>query len=125
MGRSGGRAQLLEDKERRAALRKQMHEIELTQPDPLPTAYAVANMAARRQMHILKIGDPKHKFEPVDPGLPSVLAEENGQRHIRALQPAVGAGKVACFAGKSAHCSSDGESHLADANGYRAGAHAQ
>jgi hypothetical protein len=67
------------DKERRAVLRKQMHEIELTQPDPLPTAYAVANAGGAPTIHILKIGDPKHKLEPVDPGLPSVLSEENGQ----------------------------------------------
>jgi hypothetical protein len=56
-----------------------MHEIELSEPDPVPSAYAVANRATAPQMHVLKIGDPKHKLDAVDPGFPSVLAEENGR----------------------------------------------
>jgi hypothetical protein len=68
-----------EDKRRRAGLRKQMHDIELTEPDPVPMAYAVANTGGAPKIHILKIGDPKHKLDPVDPGFPSVLAEENGR----------------------------------------------
>jgi hypothetical protein len=56
-----------------------MHDIELTAPEPVPTAYAVANTGGAPTIHILKIGDPKHKLEPVDPGFPLVLAEENGR----------------------------------------------
>jgi hypothetical protein len=67
-----------EDKALRAGLRKQMHELALTAPEPLPAAYAVQNMGGAPQMHILKIGDPKHKLDAVDPGFPSVLAPENG-----------------------------------------------
>jgi hypothetical protein len=68
-----------EDKQRRATLRKQMHDIELAQPDPVPTAYAVSNMGGAPTIHVLKVGDPKHKLEPVDPGFPSALADENGR----------------------------------------------
>jgi hypothetical protein len=67
-----------DDKAKRTALRKQMHAIELAEPDPLPVAYAVQNMPDPPLTHILKIGDPKHKLDPVDPGLPSVLAVDNG-----------------------------------------------
>ena len=62
------------EKERRAALRKQLHVIELTEPEPPPSAYAVANMEKAPTAYILKIGDPKMKIAPVDPGLPMVLA---------------------------------------------------
>jgi hypothetical protein len=68
-----------EDKQSRTALRKQMHEIELTEPDSLPTAYAVANTGGAPTIHILKIGDPRQKMDPVDPGFPSALADENGR----------------------------------------------
>jgi hypothetical protein len=66
------------DRERRTALRKRLHEIELTEPEPLPTAYAVQNAAQAPQAHILKIGDVHQKLGPVDPGLPSVLSVNNG-----------------------------------------------
>lgn len=68
----------LEDKERRAALRKQVHALELEQPEPLPSAYAVQNIGTAPRTHILKIGDPHHRLDPVEPGLPSVLAADNG-----------------------------------------------
>lgn len=61
------------DKEKRAALRRQMHEIELTEPDPPETAYAVANMDKAPQAYILRIGDPKNRIAPVEPGLLAVL----------------------------------------------------
>ncbi len=62
------------ERERRHALRMELHRIELDAPEPPPTAYAVANMKAAPQAYILKIGDPKQKLAPVDPGLPVVLA---------------------------------------------------
>ncbi len=66
------------DRERRTALRKRLHEIELTEPQPLPTAYAVQNAAQAPQAYILKIGDAHQKLAPVEPGLPSVLSVNNG-----------------------------------------------
>jgi len=68
----------LPDRERRTAFRKQLHEIELTEPEPLPTAYAVQNAAQAPQAYILKIGDAHSKLAPVEPGLPSVLSVNNG-----------------------------------------------
>jgi hypothetical protein len=62
------------EKERRAELRRELHRIELTEPDPLPSAYAVANMEKAPTAYILKLGDAKSKIAPVDPGLPVVLA---------------------------------------------------
>ena len=59
---------------RRRELRQELHRIELTEPEPPPTAYAVANMEKAPTAYILKIGDPKQKLAPVDPGLPRVLA---------------------------------------------------
>jgi hypothetical protein len=67
-----------ETRAQRAALRKQLHEIELTAPEPLPTAYAVQDMGHAPVTHILKIGDPHNQLGPVDPGLPTVLAVDNG-----------------------------------------------
>src|SRR6185369_1970138 len=66
------------DRERRTALRKQLHQIELTEPEPLPTAYAVQNAAQAPQAYILKVGDAHNRLAPVEPGLPSVLSVDNG-----------------------------------------------
>ena len=62
------------ERERRAALRRRMHELQLTAPAPPAAAFAVANMEKDPPAtHILKVGDPKHKLDPVDPGLLSAL----------------------------------------------------
>ncbi|OYW17359.1 MAG: hypothetical protein B7Z55_12670, partial [Planctomycetales bacterium 12-60-4] len=61
------------EKERRAGLRKQMHLLEFEKPEPLRTAYAVANMDKAPVTHILKIGDHRHKLDPVEPGFLTVL----------------------------------------------------
>jgi hypothetical protein len=76
------------EREARAALRKQLHQIEATEPEPLATAYAVTNMEKAPTAYILKIGDPHQKMAPVEPGLPRVLTgpdpnfpnEANGRR---------------------------------------------
>ncbi len=60
-------------KARRAALRAQMHAINLDEPEPPATAFAVANMDNAPQTHILKLGEPKHKIAPVEPAFLSVL----------------------------------------------------
>ena len=77
-------------KARRAALRAQMHAINLDEPEPPATAFAVANMDNAPQTHILKLGEPKHKIAPVEPAFLSVLGA------IEA--PKAAAGRRAAFA---------------------------
>ena len=60
-------------KARRRELRRQMHVINLEQPDPAAAAFAVANQDEAPATHILKIGDYRHKQDAVEPGFPSVL----------------------------------------------------
>ncbi len=63
-----------EDREKRAKLRVRLHEIEATEPDPLPTAYAYVNTKEPApQAYVLRMGDPKNKLEAVDPSVPRVL----------------------------------------------------
>ena len=63
-----------EDREKRAQLRVHLHEVEATEPDPLPTAYAyVNNKEAAPQAYVLRMGDPKNRLDPVDPSVPRVL----------------------------------------------------
>ncbi|MBI3693805.1 MAG: DUF1549 domain-containing protein [Acidobacteria bacterium] len=64
------------DRERRAALRRQMHQIELGQPDPKPAAFAVVNLPEAPPTYILKVGDYKQKLDLVQPGFLSPLSEE-------------------------------------------------
>jgi hypothetical protein len=62
-----------EDREKRAALRRRMHSIELYAPDPLPKALAVADtLNPIPQMNILKGGDPHRPGDAVQPRFPSV-----------------------------------------------------
>lgn len=67
------------DREKRAALRKKLHEIELDEPQPPAAAYAVANTATPSTTHILKVGDHKMKLGAVEPGVPLVLALAKGE----------------------------------------------
>lgn len=60
-------------KAQRVALRKQIHALEREMPAPPAAAYAVVNMEKAPQMHILKVGDFRHKLDPVEPALPTVL----------------------------------------------------
>ncbi len=63
-----------EDKEKRAKLREQLHQVEATEPDPLPQAYAYVNMdEPAPQGYVLRMGDPKNKLDPVEPAVPRVL----------------------------------------------------
>lgn len=63
-----------EDREKRAQLRVRLHEVEATEPDPLPTAYVYVNdKEAAPQAYVLRMGDPKNRLEPVDPSVPRVL----------------------------------------------------
>ncbi len=57
----------------RGKLRESLHAVELERPDPAASAFAVANRDAAPATHILKIGDYRHKQEPVAPAFLSVL----------------------------------------------------
>jgi hypothetical protein len=61
-------------KAKRAELRVRLHEIQRTEPDPLPTAYAYVNSGEPApQSYILRMGDPKNRLDPVDPDVPRVV----------------------------------------------------
>ncbi|MDX2182145.1 MAG: DUF1549 and DUF1553 domain-containing protein [Bryobacteraceae bacterium] len=62
------------DREKRTALRKKLHDIELDEPPPPPHAYAAVNNGKPHATHILKVGDHKMKLGTVEPGVPTVLA---------------------------------------------------
>jgi hypothetical protein len=67
-----------EDRDRRAALRRRMHNIELYAPEPLPKALAVADtLNPIPQMNILKGGDPHRLGAAVPPRFPSVTLPED------------------------------------------------
>jgi hypothetical protein len=62
------------DLEERAKLRVRLHEIETTEPDPLPTAYAyVSTGEPAPQSYVLRMGDPHNQLAPVDPAVPRVI----------------------------------------------------
>ena len=63
-----------EDKAKRAALRQQMHKIDLYAPEPLPKALAVSDKRwPVPPMHLLKAGDPHRPAEEVQPGFLTAL----------------------------------------------------
>jgi hypothetical protein len=63
-----------EDRAKRAKLREQLHQVEATEPDPLPTAYAYVNTGQPiPQSYVLRMGDPKHTIAPVEPSVPRVV----------------------------------------------------
>ncbi len=62
-----------EDREKRAGLRREMHKIEYEEPEPVETAYAVANLRTAPATHILKVGNHKMKLDAVEPGLLRVV----------------------------------------------------
>jgi hypothetical protein len=66
-----------EDREKRAALRRQMHDLDYERPLPPPTAYAVANIGDPPPTHVLKVGDHRHKLDPVGPGVLRVIESGN------------------------------------------------
>jgi hypothetical protein len=63
-----------EDRDRRAALRRQMHAVELDKPAEPAKALAVEDTAKDPPpTFILKVGDPHHKLDRVEPGFPKVI----------------------------------------------------
>jgi hypothetical protein len=61
---------------RRAELRARLHEIEMTAPDPAPSAYAYVNTGEAEPSFVLRMGDPHNRLDPVEPGVPRVLRED-------------------------------------------------
>ena len=58
----------------RAKLREQLHEIEFTEPAPLPAAHAfVSSGEIAPNCYVLRMGDPHLRLEPVDPAVPRVV----------------------------------------------------
>lgn len=62
-----------ERKALRRKLRERMHALELERPDPAAAAFAVVNRSEAPPTHVLKIGDYRHKQQPVAPAFPGVL----------------------------------------------------
>jgi hypothetical protein len=64
------------DRERREALREQLHELEARIPPPTAAAWAIKASEVGPQTFVLKRGDPKRKALAVGPGFPRVLVSE-------------------------------------------------
>ncbi len=63
----------------RAKLRAQLLEVQLTEPEPVASAYSVTNKkGGAPPTHILQVGDIKHKLDLVKPGFLKVLAKDYG-----------------------------------------------
>ncbi|PYT20471.1 MAG: hypothetical protein DMG57_42085 [Acidobacteria bacterium] len=67
------------ERDRRAALRQKLHEVELTAPDPAPAAFAVSDVTDKPvpPTYILRVGDVKHRIRQVEPGVITVLNTGN------------------------------------------------
>ncbi len=71
------------DREKRAALRRQMHNLELYAPEPLPKALAVSDLLNPvPPMHLLRGGDPHRLGEEVQPRFPSVLSPKDAPENL-------------------------------------------
>lgn len=63
-----------EVKARRAELRKKLLDVRFGEPRALPTAYAFVNTGEPAPpTHILSMGDPHRKLEPIEPAVPRVI----------------------------------------------------
>jgi hypothetical protein len=61
-------------KSQREKLRRELHEVQWTAPDPLPAAYAFVNTdEPAPQSYVLRLGDPHSRLDPVNPALPFVI----------------------------------------------------
>jgi hypothetical protein len=81
-----------EEKSRRAALRRKLHDMELRAPEPPPQAYAVKNAGLTPVTFVLKVGDHNHKLNPVGPGFLRAVSGPDVE------PPATGAGRRAALA---------------------------
>jgi hypothetical protein len=71
-----------DEKERRAGLRRQMHQLEYEEPHPPAAAFAVANMDKAPATHVLKVGNHKMKLDAVEPGYLRVMSAGPGSSSI-------------------------------------------
>jgi hypothetical protein len=61
-------------KEERRKLRVRLHKVEMTEPDPFPTAYSYVNTNdPSTPSYVLRMGDPAHPLAPVSPDVPRVI----------------------------------------------------
>ena len=60
-------------RQRRAALRQQLHALELHRPAPPAAAFAVANLEEVPPSHVLEGGDYRRRGKPVTPGFPQAV----------------------------------------------------
>ena len=73
----------------RTALRKQLHDLEYYEPEPLPSAYAVADMDKAPKTHILKVGDHKKKLEEVEPAFLLVTGGQQAPKEAQGRRAAL------------------------------------
>lgn len=74
-----------EDKAKRAALRQQMHRINLFEPEPIPKALAVADVVKPiPAMNVLKGGNPHRLGAEVQPGF---LSAVEGKENLAEIKP--------------------------------------
>jgi hypothetical protein len=71
------------DRERRVALRSQLHELEAQVPPPASAAWTIKNGDKVPETFVLKRGDPKRKLSEVKPGFPRVISEAAEQPKTR------------------------------------------
>ena len=63
-----------EVKAERARLREQLHQVEMTAPDPLPAAYAYVNTGeSAPDSYVLRLGDPHARLDLVEASVPLVV----------------------------------------------------
>ena len=60
-------------RKRRAALRSELHTLELNKPAPPPAAFAVSNREDTPSTYVLQGGDHRRRGESVEPGFPEVV----------------------------------------------------
>ena len=65
------------DRERRLTLRRQLHDLEASQPPPLPQAWTVADTGGPAVTPLLRRGSPKQPGAPVAAGFPRVLVSKD------------------------------------------------
>jgi hypothetical protein len=75
-----------EDKAKRAALRRQMHEINLYEPEPIPKALAVNDILKPiPPMHVLRGGDWRRPGAEVQPAFLSVIEGKGNEPEIKPI----------------------------------------
>ncbi len=80
-----------EDKAKRAALRRQMHEINLYEPEPIPKALAVNDILKPiPPMHVLRGGDWRRPGAEVQPAFLSVIEGKGNEPEIKPVDNSPG-----------------------------------